>query len=608
MPFKVEGAGGVEPYFQGENKTSKSENTEQKVDHVAPGSISHAKEEPGSETKDHKVTRTLSDKENASPEEQVSTTKSPSEQVIATKTPPKKNDTKHGPTKKAIALEARLFEASRRVLGMEGHPTFVRMDTKVNEVYQVFIPGVEKPVAYIKHSPTKDPSTNIVEKLVWDVAGKLGLEDFFVPTKLINIPTQNRSKLIGSVQLAQEGQSLKQLRMSLEEEEEPSSSPLNMDNFIQSAVVAQVMGMYDARLENIIVDPKGNLKFFDNARSLPNGNGFLICRTNEKGLVNASFRSGLLCFPESHAPLTKQQLKLLEMTIVEIEKRLPSAKAYFTSNHVQKEIGRLPAGWMNERSIDALEKRVAAIKEALKEGKIHCLNDIAVLTNPAFKFEAAIQAAVHFPFIPEDCADLDPDSIHLLQELTAEAVGFVSIEEAFDQCVETGIDPKFIYELCENPDLSYDQIIHAIAAQKYKVAIGEVAADPEVLKQHADDLKKLVREQATIDFKDTSAESIAFASHTLIEESLKAEGFEIISEDALDSIESLSPGHVVITQSNETPPQLTLYHHDKDSIQKYQLNYCSHPGKIVLVGNDGPQLPMTAAELNTRFNPDLRSI
>lgn len=205
-----------------------------------------------------------------------------------------------------------------------------------------------------------------MERLVWDCAKLLEVENFFVPTAL----TQQ-----GCVQPRIRGQELGAFIDGGED--------LSFDVLMQALMGCIILGLYDGFADNIIIDKDGVPHFVDNVRCFPHSNDF-ICVGDT--LIPAS-RCGLLEFKICYKKLTLFQKQLVCKQFDQLKSKIPHVEAHIKNVDTRN----LPPYWFNKRSIlTSLHQRLNRVEQALAECRIHCLRDLVFSAHPYYRFAAAL--------------------------------------------------------------------------------------------------------------------------------------------------------------------------------------------------------------------------
>jgi len=530
-------------------------------------------------------------------------------------------------------------------------------------------------VAYLKHSKAFGAKT--LEKLAWDLACIFQVHPLFNPTTTTTIHSQqdgfgNKSQLVGwrighpnqYFQDIPATSTLKSLSPFLTLA--PINSPekgipgsfqptipghelanylvasrtvgdlkTRKDQLIHATLVTILYGMMDAHAKNIFVKSKtdeedkeeGALIFFDNPRIFPNGDVVLA-----EDHLFASYRSGLLELPDTYTPLTPQEKESIKTKIAAFEAKIPfmeehlARKAWKSSSREKEEEKKpkakqpfsgktleeiLPPHWFDTaKVVQNTKERLKRTREACD--KATCLRDLVFAANPAFKWVAALHIA--------GFNSLDTEKTALeIQKISLPNVGGCAIQKVLQECQKRGIDPLALKAACENPNLSFDEILDNLFKQKTYVN----QAQSQALTEEA---LKLFVQKAVPDFKDRDITALTLSPERLTVLSrmtllrFRHLGIPIVELKTLRkkfSDESLDDYLFELRQSQKTlaetffkgssntfvispPPDIytdtkfvLFYKEEKGGIQSVEIDFTSSPGNINLDNYTVPVLSMT---------------
>ncbi len=324
-------------------------------------------------------------------------------------------------TKKAIEGEAELFRAAREGKEWASKNLLFPQGGSLNSVYKL------NDSAFFKVGAGNEQAAGKMEKLMWDIAVLLNFEEFFVPTGEAEI-----GPLRGGIQVAQKGCLLYDMQNKLSKAE-----------VVKGIFISIVMGMSDAHEKNIFVTNEGKIKFFDNTRSLPNGNGYIDFGG---GTICSAYRCALLDQLESSLPLDSIEIKNLRKDVAVAQKNLSKLWAFLNTPQTKAMLSKLPPGWMDVKgSFEAMRERVDLLDEALKKGKIKTAQDMVEQACPGYKFACAV-SRLHLSLIG-----------HIITSGIHSYVGG-SMPEMLDKLIALGVDLKLVKRWCDNPALSLAEL------------------------------------------------------------------------------------------------------------------------------------------------------
>lgn len=370
---------------------------------------------------------------------------------------------------KAIVLQAELHQAIRE--GKESAKD-APFGFSSNKVFALYKQNEKEIVAFFKEGVKDNEATAKMEKLVWDIAVLMGLEEYFAPTK-----EETLHNMRGSAQVAIKGRVLHEVIGT-------EMFHATRQEIANGVLVSVVFGMFDAHRGNIIVTNEGKIKFIDNARSLPNGNGFLDLG---KQRYIFSYRSALLDLPETAEALTREEIESLKRAVAALKLRQETLKDFLNSPQTQKTIKDFPTGWFDSGAVyDAMKARVENLDRFLQSGDVKTAQDLVVLTYPEYKF--AYGAHLFYLLL------FDPITYQVGQ--LHSSIGFYSMKEVLENLEKAGVDIKIVKQWCEDSTVSLEELKGKIVANKQTLYC--IPADPNEYIKLEEELMK----NATVDYKD----------------------------------------------------------------------------------------------------------
>lgn len=452
-------------------------------------------------------------------------------------------------TKIAIEKQAKVFDVERTAKKWaEKQETLSRYGETANIVVQVKDQEIKDPekqtVAIYKEGSGKEKAVGSMERLMWDMAVIMKMEGSFASTKETQLETI-KDLHEGGIQVAVPGKTLRQYI-------DGYNSSLSRDQVTQGMLTSVAFGMFDAHHKNILVDDKG-CHFFDNTLSMPHSNGFIMWGDNVRG----AFRYGLLELPQSYEKLQPEELKNIKDELAIYQQKYEKLKAFLESKQVKKQIAQLPPGWMNaELALKAMKERLDRLEKGLAAGKIQCLRDIAFAVNPEMKF----MAMLNFATLAKARKKLnigDTDRLEMYQQMLLPEVGYHFLGPALDACIVTGLDPQKLLDLCNDPNLSFEDLMCKVSAYAHE---GEKLKKPEEIKASANKILDDFKKQAEIDFKDISRNH---CNYYLMKATLDKQNIPFIAYASIQKIETISE-----VQSLTPGNTITVYDASKDVVFK----------------------------------------
>lgn len=271
-------------------------------------------------------------------------------------------------TTSAIKKTAGLYKKSKKV----------KQVSSVLASSEVFKGIDAKGKAKVYRKLSKYPEPAIIEKLIWDIALVMGLEDQFTATRVIKIKNE-----LASEQTALMGITPEQAKRR--------TQFLKRQAIIDATLTSIVIGHCDLHQDNMIVDPRGRIMFFDNTRSMPNSNGFVERRD---GGIYPTYRSYLIGLEESFIPLTKDERCQMKERFEELLKKVDDVELYLKSPMAKSQLAKLPKEWWNQKeAIKAMRERIEnsiTVLDDKKNSQSLSLRDLVMESNPAYKLACAI--------------------------------------------------------------------------------------------------------------------------------------------------------------------------------------------------------------------------
>ncbi|MBA2369851.1 MAG: hypothetical protein H0V82_12670 [Candidatus Protochlamydia sp.] len=400
-------------------------------------------------------------------------------------------------TRNAIQSQAQLQNAIREAKGWAaGQPPLVKQGTSANDVFRMknastsgkfaaFETKADEASAFFKVGTGGEKAAGTMEKLMWDIAVIMGLEDQFVATGEAEIRDSSQLVLQGGIQIAQKGNLLWEYDGKLSKQE--------MTNGILASVV---FGMFDAHSSNIFITEEGKIKFFDNTRSMPNSNGFI----NRGENLVSSYRCALLDRREAHVTLTNKEIEQLKIDVAAYKEKIGKLKEYFNTPQGQNQLKKLPPGWMDmEASLAAMEERVGNMQGALSVGKIQNLQQLVETSNPAYRFTFAL---LYLKNLQTGETPVTLPVSKVLQECHGQ-VGYDHSDDVLSNLALVGYDMNQIKNWCDDLSMPMDKLMDKVQS-KYKAHKNEMPDGVEWNKRimAAEIIKNEMFENAAMDLKD----------------------------------------------------------------------------------------------------------
>lgn len=388
-----------------------------------------------------------------------------------------KDQNKQMITKEAIFGHSKLLKATREAKMWSSKKNYLTpRRCTANDVYAL---GTK---AFFKVGAENEEGCGVMETLIWDLAVLLAVEKLFVPTGETKIYFRGGLPAKSLLQWNQNGKLRKTYikDVPLKGSIQPTQKGCTLDHYIYvaktptsniarlkliHATAASILfGMYDTHGMNIFVTTKDELKFFDNTRSLPNGNRW-IHRDKKNTTV---FRSSLLELPEMYEPLNLMEHVELTALIEKYNHKMSIVRKYFESWRGQRMVKRLPPGWLNlKNALTAMRERLFLMEISLENPKINNLRDLIMTSIPSYRFSFAI-TTIHtftkkllFIYGLKNLID-QAGQIAILEQnmLLHRDVGHKCISQTILKISNHwAIDFEHIKKLSESPKLSSEEMI-----------------------------------------------------------------------------------------------------------------------------------------------------
>lgn len=505
----------------------------------------------------------------------------------------------------ALRSQAAAFEASRNTqILAQKQETITPLGNSANKVYSVpFEDNIVPKVAYFKEGK----AIATMENLMWNLAVLLGMEHLFVPTKATEIRTQSdlrdgdltvkmlnengelisitnaKPAKVGSVQPAQAGIPLEDYLKQQNTGSFSDVKEIPRNQLIDGTLAILLFGMFDAHSGNILVDKEGDLKFFDNTRSMPHSNGIIFY----KGGLYSSLRSSLLKVNGSDKELTVSERLLMQQKVVDTKNKLK-----LIANQLKSAEKELPNHWLEtQNALNAMVERIDNMLIALENPKIKTLTDFTFASAPDFKFFTVLRQlnqVIAFGNEPN------------MQTLHAESnsLGYFPLDTLLMQTAELGIDPREVEKLCSDSTQSFQMIMEQLK-NLYKQKNASASAK-DIALQGAVQMEKDYAKRAHFDAKDILQEEIKNNySYYLAYKYFHSFDFPIFENPP--QIFPQRCAYVWRDESHNPANLIYRYKNDKGEVVESSIDYKTSPGKIIINGQLGKPLDLYTGLPNSQF-------
>ncbi len=418
-----------------------------------------------------------------------------------------------------------------------------------------------------------DPASGLWEKMIWDFAVIMGMEESFVPTGMTTVLGWN-----GSAQPAQTGDTLEELL------NENNNFEIGMKNVIKATLTTLLFGMFDAHANNIFITDRDKVLFFDNAFSLPHSN-YLIDRG---GYLDPPYRSGLFLMNETYKPLKEREKHYIQRLVSTYPDKIKALERYLTLPKVQFQLGKLPPGWFfQEHLLAALKERVARMQNALNGKNIYNLADLVAESLEGYKFAFIINLLDHYK--TEEVSKL---SFKNLQQVLLN--GTQNISKSVGELMDADYDVALLHKWCTDPELSLQEIV-----QKALVHAQDVTDSPiddeefdRRISQGKDVLTNLFH-QSKIDLKDMKREVchhiVAKYNKNYLEKSGVIFNTQSTKKSAFAFMKEISELDYVISTINET--DYLIFKQEKE-FRSVRIDLTALFDQVTFPENSQPALPL----------------
>jgi len=467
----------------------------------------------------------------------------------------------HPITSLLINKTSDLFDTVRQVLEWTSEqnayprPSFRSLN---NPVYQISTKG--RSVGFFKQG---FPRTNsgVLEELAWQIAGILGVEEFFCPTKYCEIPLggPHNPSLEGTLQPTIHGETLRNL--------DSTQCTFEKSKVTRVGLIGILLGMPDLHTNNYLTEEK-SIFYFDNTRFLAE-NGYLHYGST---ILMTGLSSGLLFLPQAHEDFSLEEREEIKRQIEFFKSRLRPLATFLRSKTIKERLLSLPPGWMLVPSaFAALKERLAAMEQAIDHPRANNLVNFFFLISPEARFFCALYFVSCFQSLTIGLSKsvlIHQERLQKFLLRTAFNGRNRDIIELLD-AVYNKIDIKALRTLCYNPCTTFhDDILHI-----WEVLEQKRPRDPFQALSDLNELKNDLINQATVDLKDVGFDSLFDAAQ------FEHFGYMPRAKDKTTWLPNLNPGEFAFCEDSKN--EFTLYIRSNfGGILKVQCDLLSFPGCV----------------------------
>lgn len=401
-------------------------------------------------------------------------------------------------TKKAIELQAQLMSAKREGRYFAWGKTPEEFKNMVNWVNAIQSSSGNE-VAFAKVGPIgHENQAGIIEKLMWDIALIMGLEEVFVPTGLVYLSTEScpDQGFFAGIQPAQSGIELNDYLSD--------GRSIEKNNFLIASLATLLFGMFDAHSHNIIIDGEGKIHFFDNSRNLPHSNNFIERKWGSIYWVSRSiywvspYRSALLMFPESYKPLAKESMTEITNWVKKWSSRLPMLEKYLNSKTVKASLSKLPAHWFDVHTVlFRMKERLLSLQKCMQTDSQQTIMDIVNKVFPKYRLAYALALA---DALIDDIYDFS-DFEYACRQVHND-VGFKSVNGLARFIADEGYSVENIRSIAMDPNLTWTQMCQEIAFLIQNIPCCDSRHLAQMKAEAEDLITRYIKPGSTLDMKD----------------------------------------------------------------------------------------------------------
>lgn len=455
---------------------------------------------------------------------------------------------KTGPFPQLLLQTAKLFSAEREVRVLAG-----RMRALCGEGRSVNV--VDRLGDLFFKSGRNASRIGIMEKLQWDIACILGLQDRCAPTKTCTLGVANGERKLklgklveqrrlglwklkdgsgdpkvlrfdedsviafdcaevsayrGSIQGAIEGKLFRDLSAK-------EALQIPLEEVCDAVLDAVIEGCSDLTSSNAIWDGH-QLRFFDRSRDFVHANDYLLLGI---GLIPA-FRCALLDLTQCAQELPAEQVLRMEEKVKQVQERLPKLEAYFKSRATLCLVDSLDRGWLDPQlSLTALKERLLRLEQILRTTREQeAPLNLRRMVYHVFP-EARLQVCVHLAL--SICLKMSRrENWAQLKQMPFSVVGGMLLNapqttQLWNFCT---MEMSAVRKFAEDPEPNFQAIEDYVKQRVQAITRSEgdaFAEDPGFTEWVAE-----LQERATVDYKDVGPDAI--------EELTKQRASELLAE------------------------------------------------------------------------------
>lgn len=383
-----------------------------------------------------------------------------------------------------------------------------------------------------------DPSQGRYETFIWETAKIFGVEEYFVPTTILSIPTdkclvyyqekggyyrfpKHLKTIEGSFKYFQKG-----LLLNDYFEVKSPKPKIEFQKIIRAIVISMVFGMFDAHCNNIMITPDGGIVFFDVTRSFPHSNGVIKHGTD----LMISYRCGLIEMNECYQEMSPEDKKYLRDVIDELKHRVPAFIKYLQLPEVKEGLGKLTPGWFHHHNaVSALRRRIRKLERAAYHEKFVTLADLPCLALREFSF-FGILGIIDRIFHKEIAIPTTSDfqELNYFHQKAMENILFMRPRSAIKRLSCMGINPYLLRKFCNSKNNSFRELPEFILKSLQHQPICPGLVDYTFL---------AIGRRGRYDLKDLPREEVEFFASDYFNSAIRERRMEVILIKSTDSFD-----------------------------------------------------------------------
>lgn len=264
---------------------------------------------------------------------------------------------------------------------------------------------------------------------------------------------QDENCMVGSIQPFQTGWLLDDW-LELEDTEQIKINKVHLNNAVLTAIV---FGMFDTHGSNIIITKEGQIKYFDNSKSLPNSNAFI--KVSDDAIYPA-FRLALLDLPECYVKFTDNEKESLKEQIECLNEKFKNLEIFIDSSYFKKLYGGLPLEWLKkETAFQAMKDRINLMKEAISRNDVDNLINLASNSLPAYKFAIGLECCRQLEENEDVFEKLGKDEVvSKISKFLNSDNGYYSVEKIIKNLNFNFIDLDELLDCSDQPEVKFENI------------------------------------------------------------------------------------------------------------------------------------------------------